>query len=127
MTRCRFKKPLAALVHCPPPVARRPLLVAHFLLLAACGASEPDPAVPDDIWKLSFKMHAAAHVFRRNHRLRILVASGAHPRYARNTGTDEPIGTATTLAAADIEIFHDPKHPSTITLPVFELEGIGGL
>jgi uncharacterized protein len=89
--------------------------------------SSSDPAVPDDIWKLTFKMHAAAHVFRRNHRLRVLVASGAHPRYARNTGTDEPIGTATHLAAADVEIFHDPNHPSTINLPVFELEGIGGL
>lgn len=86
-----------------------------------------DPAMPDDIWKIALRMHTAAHVFRRNHRLRILVASGAHPRYARNTGTDEPIGTATKLVPADIEIFHDPRHPSTITLPVFELEGLGNL
>ena len=81
-----------------------------------------DPAVPDDIWKLSFRMHAAAHTFQRNHRLRVLVASGAHPRYARNTGTDEPLGEATTLVAADIEVFHDPAHPSAIHLPVVELD-----
>jgi putative CocE/NonD family hydrolase len=80
-----------------------------------------DPAVPDDIWRLNFKLHATAHTFRRNHRLRLIVASGAHPRYARNTGTDEPFGTATNLVPVDVEIFHDPGHPSAIHLPVFEL------
>lgn len=80
-----------------------------------------DPAVPDDIWKLSFRMHAAAHMFKRGHRLRVVIASGAHPRYARNTGTDEPLGEATTLLTADIEIFHDPRHPSAVHLPVVEL------
>jgi putative CocE/NonD family hydrolase len=81
-----------------------------------------DPAVADDIWRLGFRMHAAAHRFRRNHRLRVVVASGAHPRYARNTGTDEPLGDATTLLPADIEIFHDPQRPSAIHLPVVELD-----
>jgi putative CocE/NonD family hydrolase len=80
-----------------------------------------DPAVPDDIWKLNFRMHAAAHTFRRGHRLRVVVASGAHPRYARNTGTDEPLGEATTLLKAEIEVFHDPQHPSAVHLPVVEL------
>lgn len=80
-----------------------------------------DPAVPDDIWKLNFRMHAAAHTFRRGHRLRVVVASGAHPRYARNTGTDEALGEATTLLTADIEVFHDPRRPSAIHLPVVEL------
>ena len=80
-----------------------------------------DPAVPDDIWKLNLKLHATAHCFRRDHRLRVIVASGAHPRFARNTGTDEPFGTATKLLPVDIEIFHDPDHPSALHLPVYEL------
>ena len=79
------------------------------------------PAMPDDIWKIGMKLHATAHTFRRGHRLRVLVASGAHPRYARNTGTDEPLQTATTLAASEIEIFHDTHRPTTVHLPVFEL------
>ena len=83
-----------------------------------------DPAVPDDIWKITLRMHATAHTFRRDHRLRVVVASGAHPRYARNTGTDERLGDAVTLEAADIEIFHDPKRPSAIHLPVFELNEV---
>ena len=73
------------------------------------------------IWRLNFKLHASAHTFRRSHRLRLVVASGAHPRYARNTGTDEPYATTTTLVPVDIEIFHDPAHPSAIHLPVFDL------
>jgi len=80
-----------------------------------------DPAVPDDIWKLSIRLHATAHCFKRDHRLHLIVASGAHPRYARNTGTAEPFGTATTLVPVDIEIFHDPDHPSAIHLPVHEI------
>jgi len=81
-----------------------------------------DPAVPDDIWKLSFRMHAAAHRFNRNHRLRVVICSGAHPRYARNTGTDEPLGEATRLVSAQVEVFHDPQHPSAIHLPVADLD-----
>jgi putative CocE/NonD family hydrolase len=80
-----------------------------------------DPAVPGDVWKLTLRLHATAHCFRRDHCLRLVVGSGAHPRYARNTGTDEPFGTGTTLAAVDIEIFHDPERPSAIHLPVYEV------
>ena len=80
-----------------------------------------DPAMPDDVWKLNVRLNATAHCFRRDHRLRLIVCSGAHPRYARNTGTPEPFGTATTLIPVDIEIFRDPDRPSAIHLPVYEL------
>jgi putative CocE/NonD family hydrolase len=59
-----------------------------------------------------------AHRFRRGHRIRIQVSSGAFPRYARNPGTGEPNVTATTLRAADQAVHHDPTHPSAIILPV---------
>lgn len=78
-------------------------------------------AVHDNIWRLEFQLHATAHRFPRGHRLRVQVSSGAHPRYARNTGTDEPLREARTLLAADIEIFHDAAHPSALALPVVEL------
>jgi len=81
-----------------------------------------DAAVPDDIWKLRLRLHATAHRFERGHRLRVIVASGAHPRFARNTGTDEPLASATTLLPVDIEIFHDPARPTAIHLPVYDVE-----
>jgi len=79
------------------------------------------PADAGGIWGAEIRLHATAHCFAAGHRLRLLVASGAHPRYARNTGTADPVGTATRLVAADIEIFHDADHPTSITLPVYEL------
>jgi predicted acyl esterase len=50
----------------------------------------------------------------------VQVSSGAFPRYARKPGTGEPHATATTLRAADQEVFHDAERPSAIVLPVRE-------
>jgi putative CocE/NonD family hydrolase len=74
------------------------------------------PRNEDGTWNLNFPLHATAHTFLAGHRLRLLIASGAHPRYARNPGTGEPINTATMLVANDIEIFHEG---TGITLPTY--------
>jgi len=63
------------------------------------------------------RLWPTAHRFRRGHRIRVQVSSGAFPRYARNLGTGEPHATATTLRAADQTVHHDPQHPSAIILP----------
>jgi hypothetical protein len=43
------------------------------------------------------RLWPTAHRFKRGHRIRVQVSSGAFPRYARNPGTGEPHATATTL------------------------------
>ena len=48
----------------------------------------------DGVSRVTFELWPTAHRFAAGHRLRALVASGAHPRYARNTGTGEPLATA---------------------------------
>jgi putative CocE/NonD family hydrolase len=73
----------------------------------ADGVSEVDV----DLWP-------AAHAFRRGHRIRVQVSSGAHPRFARNLGGGEPLGIAATMHVADQEVWHDAGHPSAILLPV---------
>jgi len=70
---------------------------------------------------LDLKLHASAHTFKQGHRIRLQVSSGAHPRFARNFGTDEPIGSATTMVSAHQQVFHDPEHQSALTLPIVEL------
>ena len=72
----------------------------------------------DGVVRVSFPLWPAAHRFQRGHRIRVQVSSGAHPRYARNTGTGEPLVSATTLVAAGQEVFHDPARPSGVTLTV---------
>ncbi|MDV3250095.1 CocE/NonD family hydrolase [Devosia sp. BK] len=73
------------------------------------GSSHPEGAL-----KLHLKLHATAHTFLPGHRLRLLIASGAHPRYARNPGTGEPINTSVHLVPNTVEVFNDG---TTIILP----------
>ncbi|MFI7547079.1 CocE/NonD family hydrolase [Actinoplanes sp. NPDC049599] len=63
-------------------------------------------------------MGAAGHRFEPGHRIRLQVSGGAHPRFARNYGTGEPLATATRLVATHTTLHHDPDHPSALTLPV---------
>jgi putative CocE/NonD family hydrolase len=74
----------------------------------------------DEISRATVRLWSTAHRFRRGHRIRVQVSSGAFPRYARNPGTGEPHATAATLRAADQAVHHDPAHPSAIILPVRE-------
>jgi uncharacterized protein len=76
------------------------------------------PAAADGTIRIRIDLWPTAHVFRPGHRVRLQVSSGAHPRYARNPGSGEPLGTAAKLITADQEIFHDPEHPSALILPV---------
>jgi putative CocE/NonD family hydrolase len=81
-------------------------------LVSLSGAGEISPA--------TIQLWPTAHRFKRGHRIRIQVSSGAFPRYARNHGTGEPRATATTLRAADQTVYHDPARPSAVILPTRE-------
>lgn len=72
----------------------------------------------DGSFKVEIDLWPTAYRFRRGHRIRLQVSSGAHPRFARNLGSGEPLGTATTLVPADQTLYHDPTHPSAIILPI---------
>lgn len=85
------------------------------------------PQDADGVVEVAVPLWPAAHRFAPGHRIRLQVSGGAHPRYARNPGTGEPLGTAVTLRAGGREILHDPAHPSAVYLPVSELPGGGGV
>ena len=72
----------------------------------------------DGCLKVCFDLWATAYRFRREHRIRLQVSSGAHPLFARNLGTGESLATATTMRIAEQSIYHDPAHPSAVILPV---------
>jgi putative CocE/NonD family hydrolase len=76
------------------------------------------PSGSDGITCVRLSLWPTAHRFRRGHRIRVQVSSGAHPRYARNPGTGDSIATATRLVPADQEIFHEAEHPSSVSLAV---------
>ena len=79
----------------------------------------PDVTVGDDgVLAVDVELYPTAYRVKAGHRLRVQVSGGAFPRYARNFGTAEPFGTATTGRPCGVEVFHDPAHPSQLTLPV---------
>jgi hypothetical protein len=79
------------------------------------GAWQPGA---DGVASVEVPLWPAAHLFRRGHRIRVQVSSGAHPRFVRNLGGGEPLDTAVAMHVAHQELWHDADHPSAIVLPV---------
>jgi putative CocE/NonD family hydrolase len=76
-------------------------------------------AADDGVVTAEITLDPTAYRFRRGHRLRVQVAGGAFPRFARNHGTGEPTGAAVTGVPCRFELCHDPAHPSRVVLPAF--------
>ncbi|GAA0254735.1 CocE/NonD family hydrolase [Cryptosporangium japonicum] len=68
------------------------------------------PGTPLDV---PVPLRPTAYRVRRGHRLRLSVAGGAYPRFARNLGTGEPAATATRMVKARRETLG-----GSLTLPV---------
>lgn len=66
----------------------------------------------EGVREVRVELWPTAHRFAAGHRLRVQVASGAHPRLVRNHGTGEALGEAVDLVPCDVEVFHG----SSITL-----------
>ncbi|WP_307848451.1 CocE/NonD family hydrolase [Microbispora oryzae] len=78
-----------------------------------------DPADEDGVRRVTVDLWPVAHRFRRGHRIRVHVASGAYPRIARNPGTGAPLSDgAGPMLPSEQEILHDPGHPSAVLLPI---------
>ncbi len=75
----------------------------------------------DGVFELDIALWPTANTFRAGHRIRLQVASGAHPLFCRNTGTGDPLATGARMRSADQEVFHDAGRPSSISLPVVRL------
>ena len=73
---------------------------------------------PDGSRLVMVPLSSTAYHFKAGHRLRLQVSGGAHPRFARNNGTDEHWLFAEGLVSAEITIYHDAAHPSALLLPI---------
>jgi len=93
-------------IHVPPYVD-----TSH----TAANVEDTSVCVHVDMW-------LTANMFKRNHRIRVQVSSGQHPRFSRNLGTasggpDESALVQET-AVSSIRLFHDLDRPSCVSLPV---------
>jgi uncharacterized protein len=66
---------------------------------------------------IQLRLDAMAHRFTPGTRIRLQVSGGAHPRYARNLGTDEDPATSRNLAPSRRTISHGDGGFSRIFLP----------
>ena len=101
---------------CDVDATGKSLNVCDALVRVTPGGQE---VTADGCLRVIIDLWPTAHRFLRGHRVRLQVSSGAHPRYARNTGSGEPLASATKLIAADQSIYHDPDHPSGVVLSVW--------
>jgi putative CocE/NonD family hydrolase len=65
---------------------------------------------------VTVELDAIAHRFRAGSRIRVLVAGGSHPRFARNLGTGEPMVTGQRLESATHTV-HLADGASRLVLP----------
>jgi uncharacterized protein len=74
------------------------------------------PADADGVREVRVDLWPTAYRFQPGHRVRVQVSGGAHPRFARNTGTGEPLATAIRLLPVDVEVLADARYPSVLQL-----------
>jgi len=82
------------------------------------GKSGNPPMKPGEIYNLRVKLSSTAYVFRKGHRLRLIVSSANYPRFDvnRNTGCDN-LGNASRALIARNEVYFDRNRLSVLSLP----------
>jgi putative CocE/NonD family hydrolase len=78
----------------------------------------PVEVVPGKVRRVRLPLTDISHVFRPGHRIRLQLAGGAHPRYARNLGTDADQMQGTRTAPVTHQIQHSARYRSALILPV---------
>ncbi|HEY6352476.1 MAG TPA: CocE/NonD family hydrolase [Candidatus Angelobacter sp.] len=73
---------------------------------------------PGQIYKFRIELYPTSILFAKGHRIRVDISSSNFPRFDVNPNTGEPLNQNTKTAVATNTIYHDPEHPSNITLPV---------
>ncbi len=70
--------------------------------------------------RVRIELWPTAYRIAQGHRLRVQIASGAFPRWARNLGNAGPIAQQTEWVTAVQTIYHSPSCPSAVILPIFQ-------
>ncbi|HJU72410.1 MAG TPA: CocE/NonD family hydrolase [Gemmatimonadaceae bacterium] len=76
------------------------------------------PLVPNEPTMVTFGNHLTGNLFRRGHRLRLVILPSFHPHFSRNLHTGRRETDSAERRKARITLHYGPAHPSTIELPV---------
>ena len=72
--------------------------------------------------QLHIELDGIAHRFQAGTRIRLLVAGGSHPRFARNLGTADPAHTASEMVRSTHTVAHGSGGISRVMLPIHAKE-----
>jgi putative CocE/NonD family hydrolase len=81
---------------------------------------QPEPVTPGEVYEYTINLEATSQLFRKEHRMRIDIASSSFPEYDRNMNTGNPVGEDARGITAKQIIYHDSEYPSYIDMPVVE-------
>jgi putative CocE/NonD family hydrolase len=82
------------------------------------GHERAAPVEPGAIYEVVVEMWDTAQRFQPGHRIRVEIASSAHPKFAVNLGTGADETLATGGVIAHNVLYHDADHPSRLVLTV---------
>jgi putative CocE/NonD family hydrolase len=80
--------------------------------------THPTLLTPERVYAYTLDLWSTSHVFKAGHRLRLEVSSSNFPRYDRNPNTGHEFGVDAEVRTAQQTVFHDPRYPSHLVLPV---------
>ena len=87
----------------------------------------PGSVTRGQVRRLSVPLTDVCHVFLAGHRIRLQISGGAHPRFARNLGTDADLLHGSRTAPVTHQVQHNARYPSALVLPVLPGPAASGL
>lgn len=81
---------------------------------------KPELLVPNKVERYEIRMTKIANVFKKGHRIRVSVTSGAKNLAFPNHNTGNDPATDTEMIVATQTVYHDKNYPSHIKLPVIK-------
>ena len=82
------------------------------------GGPERKLLEPGRVYELRFDNLLTGNLFRKGHRLRLVVSTTFFPHYSRNLHTGALEMDSRETRRATVTIHHDREHPSALTLSV---------
>jgi putative CocE/NonD family hydrolase len=76
------------------------------------------PIVPGLVYEYTIDLGSTSNMFKAGHQIRVEISSSNFPKWDRNLNTGHKIGEDDKMVVASQTIFHNPKNPSHIVLPV---------
>jgi uncharacterized protein len=86
------------------------------------SVEKPQLLEPGRAYEITIEVGNTSNLFRKDHQIRVEIASGNFPRYSRNTNTGRQPEKDTETRVAQQTIWHDADHPSHLVLPVLPAE-----